>query len=289
MKISLIQVPYHYGFVGLRAGAGRGPGRYLDAGVAPTLEKNGFQVDVQTVERQSQSDDVLDAVAEGNSMLATQVSAAVAAESFPVVLSGGCNACLGVLAGLRSPVGVIWFDAHGDMNTSETTPSGFFDGMPLAVATGLCHRDLHQRITDTPPVPPAHTLLVGIRDLDPGERKNIEKSGMLLLRWEPMRGQGVAGALGPKLDALRVRAEEIYLHIDIDVLDPAYAPGVDYHTPGGLNPDELEESIRLIASRFRLRAASLTAYNPDHEQQDRTLHSGLGVLKLLAGLAHREH
>jgi arginase len=193
-----------------------------------------------------------------------------------------------VLAGLRSPVGAIWFDAHGDMNTPETTPSGFFDGMPLAVATGLCHRELRQRITDTPPVPPAHTLLVGIRDLDPGERRNIEESGMLLLRWEPMRGEGVAGALGPKLDLLRSRVEEIYLHIDIDVLDPAYAPGVDYRTPGGLNPDELEEAIRLIASRFRLRAASLTAYNPDHEERDRTLQSGLGLLKLLAELAPSE-
>jgi arginase len=284
MKITLLQVPYHYGFVGPYSGAGRGPVRYLEAGIARSLEEKGLQVTVQTIERHTASDNVVDAVAEGNSLLATQVAGAMADESFPVVLSGGCNACLGVLAGLRSPVGIIWFDAHGDMNTPETTPSGFFDGMPLAVATGLCHHELRQRISSTPAVPPAHTLLAGIRELDPGERTNIEESGMLLLRWEEMRGRGIAGALEPHLEVLRSRVGEIYLHIDIDVLDPAHAPGVDYHTPGGLNPDELEESIRLIASRFRLRAAALTAYNPDHEQQDRTLHSGLHLLKLLAEL-----
>jgi len=284
MTITLIQAPYHYGFVGLRTGAGRGPGRYLDAGIARALEKKRFQVAVKTVERRGDGGEVIDAVAEGNSLLAADVEGALAADSFPIVLSGGCNACLGVLAGLRSPVGIIWFDAHGDMNTPETTPSGFFDGMPLAVATGLCHQELRQRIT-VPAVPPAHTLLVGIRELDPGERTNIERSGMLLLRWEPLRAQGVAAALGPQLDRLRSRAQEIYLHIDIDVLDPEFAPGVDYRTPGGLNPDELEDALRLIATRFRLRAASLTAYNPDHEQQARTLGSGLRLLALLAELA----
>jgi arginase len=282
MRISLIEVPYHYGFVGRDTGAGRGPRRYLEAGAERWLHQQGFEVCVQTIERKRETPETLAAVEEGNTALAAQVGRAVNAGEFPLVLSGGCNACLGVLAGLCVPVGIVWFDAHGDFNTPETTPSGFFDGMPLAVATGLCYPELWRRLASTPPVPPSHALLVGARDLDPGERDNIARSGLLFTSAAEIKGAGVEAALNPKLDVLRSRVEGIYLHLDIDVLDPEFAPGVDYRSPGGLSLSELEEAIGLIASRFRLRAASLTAYNPDHEQDDRTLESGLHLLTVAA-------
>ena len=178
MKLTLIEVPYHYGFQQPHFGAGRGPGLYREAGAEKALERAGFDVTAETVERSRTTEEIPAAVAEGNRLLATQVSRALDSGAFPLVLGGGCNACLGILAGLKRRVGVVWFDAHGDFNTPETTPSGFFDGMPLAIAAGLGYRDLWREITDIPPVPGSEILLVGARDLDPGELDNIQKAGV---------------------------------------------------------------------------------------------------------------
>ena len=268
MRINLIQVPYHYGFVQARTGAGRGPVRYLDAGAARDLRRRGFEVVVQTVQCSSDTEEIL---------------AAVAAGDFPLVLSGGCSACLGVLAGLSSSVGIVWFDAHGDFNTPETTPSGFFDGMPLAIATGLCYQDLWSQIASLPPVPVSQALLVGVRDLDPGERDNLDNSEIQVVTSAEIRAGGVIATLGPKLAQLRSRVGEVYLHFDIDVLDPEIAPGVDFRTPDGLSVREAEEAIQMVARHFRIKAAALTAYNPNHEENDRTVQTGLHLLNVLAG------
>ncbi len=282
MKLTLIEVPYHYGFVQPRYGAGRGPGRYREAGLTTALAGAGFEVAAESIERPSATEEIPAAVAEGNRLLAAQVSRALASGAFPLVLSGGCNACLGILAGLNSRVGVVWFDAHGDFNTPETTPSGFFDGMPLAIAAGLGHHDLRSKITDSPPVPGPQILLVGARDLDPGERVNIQKAGVGLVTAADIKSRGVVAALAPKLRSLREQVADLYLHFDIDVLDPALAPGVDYRAPGGLSLEEAEDAIRLLAAQFHIRAAALTAYNPDREEEGRTLAAGLRVLSSIA-------
>lgn len=281
-KVHLIQAPYDYGFSRPRLGPGRGPLRYLEAGVADDLRHQGFEVSVESVERRGATEEIPAAVVDGNQVLAAAVARAVAAEAFPLVLSGSCSASLGVLAGLNEPVGIVWFDAHGDFNTPETTPSGFFDGMPLAVATGLCYRDVWDGIASLPPVPAAHTLLVGVRDLDPGERQNLHHSGVLMVTAGELRRQGVRAALNPKLDILLSRVQEVYLHFDIDALDPELAPGVDYKAPGGLLLGEAEEALRLVTRRLRVRAATLAAYNPDCEVEDRTLTAGLHLLLVLA-------
>lgn len=285
MNISLIQVPYHYGFVQARAGAGRGPVRYLEAGAEQELRRRGFEVGVRAVERRQATEELLAAVVDTNTVLAGEVAGAVAAGAFPLVLSGVCSACLGVLAGLNSRVGIIWFDAHGDFNTPETTPSGFFDGMPLAIATGLCYPELWGQIATGPPVAASETLLVGARDLDPGERDNLEQSAVQVVPSAEIKASGVASALGPPLEALRSRVEGVYLHVDIDVLDPVVAPGVDYRSPGGLSLQEMDEAIRLIAVHVRVKAAALTAYNPDYEKDERTLKAGLHLVTLLADAA----
>lgn len=233
MRISLIQVPYHYGLVEARVGTGLGPVRYLEAGADRKLRGRGFEVDIQTVLRRGETQETLAAVAEANTFLAEQIAGAVASGAFPLVLSGGCSACLGVLAGLGPKVGIIWFDAHGDFNTPDTTPSGFFEGMPLAIATGLGHQELWSRISKAAPVPPTQTLLVGVRDLDPGERDNLEQSRVQVVTAADVKAEGTATTLKPKLAQLRAQVEEIYLHFDIDVLDPQIAPAWITGRPAG--------------------------------------------------------
>ena len=156
----------------------------------------------------------------------------------------------------------MWFDAHGDFNTPETSPGGFVDGMPLAMATGRCYPQVWQRLGEEPAaVPEAHVLHVGSRDFDPGEQQSLADSGVEVVSGEDIVRRGVRAALVPALDTLRGHVEAVYLHIDIDVLDPAAAPAVDFPSTGGLTVPELEEAIWLVAGHLSVRAAALTAYD----------------------------
>jgi len=234
--------------------------------------------------------------------LNVQLAAAVRAHSgAPLILAGSCNLCLGALAGLEartgpawapkrwrsSPrsaapgsvvrasssreesLGIVWFDAHGDFNTPATSLSGRLDGMALAVATGVCQDELRGRIGLERPVPGAKALLVEPRDLDPGEDERIENAAVRALRLTELQ------------DALNhLDAETVYLHIDLDVVNPEVSPGVNCNKPGGISPEQLYGAIRLIATRVPLAAAMIANYNPDRDPEDRTLR----IAEHLAGM-----
>jgi arginase len=281
MQISLIILPYHYGFLEAHSGAGAGPLRYLEAGLEQRLKEQGFAVTTSSVDFEPPSE-LPAAVVLAGRLLRQRVEEAQDGPYRPLILGGGCSSCLGVLAALPPDTGVIWFDAHGDFNTPETTPSGFFDGMPLAVATGHCYTALWYEIATRPPVSDSQVLLVGVRDLDPGEEQNVRQAAIPIVTGRALAEEGVRAVLLPHLHALRDRVSSVYLHFDIDVLDPSLAPGVDFRTPGGLSLETAVAAIRLVGEHFQIAAATLTAYNPDHEEKDRTLQSGLRLIEALA-------
>jgi arginase len=277
MRINLIQVPYHLKAEGV--GMGRGPLRFVEAGLVEKLRQRGHTVDIDTVRVQPKLEDDLDAIARINAELSSYVEASISNGRFPLVLGGNCNTCLGVLAGLApARTGIIWFDAHGDFNTPETSPSGFLDGMALAMATGHCHERLWQEVGDGGPVPESHTLLVGVRDLDEEERRALELSKVLVVPAAALKRRGGRGSLVTALEQLRSQTDEIYLHLDIDVLDPEEAPGVEFRSRGGLFLNEMEPALETIGKYFRIRAANLAAYNPDLDENDTTLRSGFRLL-----------
>ncbi len=146
------------------------PARYMEMGADRMLAAGGMAVSVVRVERGEATSDDLEAVVEVNARLAGEVRNALTAGSYPLVLGGACNVCLGAIAGLGSHVGVVWLDAHGDFNTPQTSPSGYFDGMPLAITTGRCHTQLRDRVGGTP-LQEGLVLLAGVRDLDPERRR----------------------------------------------------------------------------------------------------------------------
>jgi arginase len=159
--------------------------------------------------------------------------------------------------------------------------SGFFPGMSLAVITGHCYRNVWRRMGNSEPVPESTVVMLGVRDLSPDEEaQRLERSSIEVVRWE---GGKPAADVTTVLDKLATRVDEVYLHVDHDSLDATVAPGVsDLPVPDGLSLEDLEGAIRSIASRFRIRAAALTNYNPERDEDDKTLRAGLRIIPAIA-------
>jgi arginase len=296
MKLALLTVPYHLGRK--NEGVGGAPGALLAAGALDLLRAGARAVDLAEIDRPAAPADELTAITQLNAALAVEVRRAAASGALPVVLGGDCNVALGVIAGLGSKgLVVVWFDAHGDFNTPETSPSGFLDGMPLAIACGLCHRQIWESLGSTP-VAEAGVLHVGGRDLDPEEQRSLAASRVRVVSALQLGRQAPADALAPALAAIAGRGsrrrrpgeqrplEDVFVHVDLDVLDPSVAPAVDYPAPGGLQPEELLEAVRAVGAHFRIRALSLSAFDPARsDPEGRTLGRALEVLRRLVELA----
>ncbi|WP_165423792.1 arginase family protein [Ktedonosporobacter rubrisoli] len=281
MKIRLIQVPYDLGQENI--GMGKAPERYLQAGVEEMLSRQGFTVTVERIQREGPFQNLLHTVAEVNTRLAQAVRQAIAQDEFPLILGGTCSVCMGTLSGFdHSQSGIIWFDAHGDFNTPETSISGYFDGMSLAIATGHCYQDLWSQIGNSVPVAEDHTLLIGVRDLDPQEEKDLKQSQIHIASVESVQRARETADFASQLDELAMHVHDIYLHFDLDVLDPQDEPGINFPTPGGPSLQEVEQALHMIAKRFHVKAAALTAYNPELDREDKTLRVGMHLLSVLA-------
>lgn len=284
MGITLIEAPIATGTT--QKGMALAPERYEQAGAATALRAHGHEVRTVRVEPGPDRED-LEAVVHGNIGLAAEVRRAADDADFPLVLGGACNICLGSMAGLGAEqIGVVWLDAHGDFNTPETSSSGYFDGMPLAVLTGRGHKELRGRIGGEI-VPDGHVLHIGARDLDPEEGQNLHDSEILVVPAAAMRETSISASLGPALEQLASRVDGVYLHLDIDVLDPAFAPAVNFPTPDGLPLDALEETLRLVSETLPLRAASLTAYDPTRDVDGTTLRTAMQAMQKIAAGAAR--
>jgi arginase len=262
LKLTVLSVPYHLGREG--AGMALGPARYLEAGLAARLEARGHEVEVVEVRRPAPFEDELQAVVALNGALAEAVRGAVKRGTLPVVAGGNCNVALGMTAGMGAgETAVVWLDAHGDYNTPATTPSGFLDGMPLAIACGVAHPEAWAQARGEA-VDPRACVHAGGRDLDPGEVEGFAATGVQVVGVEALRG---------------ARA---YVHVDIDVLDPVFVPGVDFPSPGGLTPDELVAAVGTVAARLPVAGLSVTAYDPERDDvAGTTLATGLDLVERL--------
>jgi arginase family enzyme len=158
--------------------------------------------------------------------------------------------------------------------------SGYLDGMSLAILTAHCYQSYWAEIGNSAPVADSSTLLLGVRDLDRAKDELLTRSKVQLVKWRegtPQSDMRVA------LGTLRQSVAEVYLHIDIDSMDPTFAPGVMLDpVPGGISLHDMEAAIRGVFDRFRVRAAALTVYDPDRDQDDRTLKTGLRLIELVA-------
>ena len=246
--IDLLQVPYDSGYRGTRMGAG--PLRLVQAGLLECVQTLSREARLVPIELESPFPTEIAAAFALARTLRGSVQRSLREDRLPVVLAGNCMSALGTVAALGRPA-VFWFDAHPDLNTPESTHSGFLDGMALSVLLGRCWTHL-ARDAGLAPLPAAHVELIGTRDLDPPEREFLAHSS---LRWP---GAATRNAPPPGL-------RDAYLHVDLDVLDPSVGAANQFATPGGLTLDQLLEAISAIATRHRIAALALTAYDPAYD------------------------
>ena len=180
MNVQIIQVPYDSGHKGVRTG--QGPNHFIEHGIDQILRDCGHDVYVCQIESTVSLPTEIGTGFELNRLLAECVRTAATNDRFPLVLAGNCNSCVGTIAGINSSrLGIVWFDAHGDFNTPDTTLTGFLDGMGLAMATGRGWRSLLNSIPGFQPIPANRIVHVGARDLDAAEKKLLVSANISLL------------------------------------------------------------------------------------------------------------
>jgi arginase len=168
--IWIIAVPYDSGHPGLRMGAG--PEHLLRNGLGEELRSKHLRLSVTTVRHEGDPPAEVATAFELDGLVSSQVRRALADGRFPLVLSGNCNTAVGTLAGAGPEgLGVVWFDAHGEFNTPETTTTGFIDGMGLAIAVGHCWKAMARGVPGFSAVPEENVVMAGVREVDPAEQE----------------------------------------------------------------------------------------------------------------------
>jgi arginase len=274
MRIALLAVPYDSGRRSV--GVGLGPARLLNAGIARQLRDAGHDVREATVELPLDvaRHEMARTVAIQRE-LGKAVAAAVAEDELPIVLAGNCSTAVGTLAARPAGAAVVWFDAHADFNTAETTVTGMLDGLALSMVTGRALRNMTAGVHGFVPVEESQVILVGARDIDRAEEAELDRSGV--------RRVGVQAAPEGLAEHLRALGRPpVYIHLDLDVLDPRQARANQYDAPGGFAPAALVDSLRQIADLSPIYALGITAYDPAWDVNGRTLRVAVDALSALA-------
>jgi len=254
---AIIEVPAMAGDAGHAAASG-------PAALTRALAPAGHPVPVERVAVPTATSDARGASAEVALRVARAVRAAVGAGRRPLVLAGSCDVAPAVIAGLGAMTpGVIWIDAHADFNTPASSTSGFWPGMTLACVVGDCGEDLWARLGGWP-VPAERVVLLGVRDLSPAaERERLAKSAVRVVGW---RDGEPEVSVRTALDDVAGRTGEVYVHLDLDVLDPAVGAGVvDPPVPGGLSARQLDELLEAVQQRFAILGATVATYVPEKD------------------------
>ncbi len=287
--VELVGVPMDLG--GDRRGVDMGPSGMRYAGLAEKLADIGYRVrdrgNIRVKDpdegRATHSYEKIDRVGgrpkahnveeivRASEELAKVVEEIAKAGNIPVVLGGDHSIGMGTIAGLDRAgkrAGVIWIDAHGDINTPETSPSGNVHGMPFAVALGLAGDPFPPGLRGT--TDGKHGVLIAIRDIDAGEKDNIRKAGVTAITMADIDRSGMAEAMKKAIAVAGQAAGGIHVSLDMDALDPDEAPGVGTPVRGGLTYREAQLAMEMLAASGKLRSIEIAEVNPILDTGNRT-------------------
>lgn len=211
---------------------------------------------------------------------------------FPIFLGGDHSISMGSIAGVSSHIkangkrlGLIWFDAHGDFNTPDSSPTGNIHGMPLAVVQGHGERLLVEIGGFSPKVKPEDIALIGIRDVDESEAKLLRESRMMIFTMRDIDELGIKEVVQRALERVTANTDALHVSFDIDFIDPQYAPGVGTPSPGGPTYREAHLAMELISDSGLLTSLDMVEVNPIFDQRNTT--SLLAVELILSALGKR--
>lgn len=296
-KLRLLGCPMDLGAG--RRGVDMGPSALRKAGIEAQLAELGHDVDdagdvavlrAGSDEPQDPHLKFLPEIKATCAALADAVEAALRDAVMPVVLGGDHSMSIGTLAGLArglqrdQRLGVLWIDAHADLNTPATSPSGNIHGMPLAVALGHGASTLTALRGDTPPLDPARLVYLGLRSVDAGERAMIRELGIRAYTMREIDERGIAGITQAALDYLFAACDHLHVSFDLDSLDPAIAPGVGTPVPGGLSFREGHYLMESIAASGRLASFEIAEVNPILDTHNQSAELAVGMTASAFGL-----
>ncbi|HMN48523.1 MAG TPA: arginase [Ignavibacteriaceae bacterium] len=261
-----------------RRGVDMGPSAMRIAGLENKLEQLGYKVEdtgdisIEIMERQKLDNPKLryiDEILKTSKVLAARVEKVLEQKKFPLCLGGDHSMALGTIAGVSSyckknklSLGVIWIDAHADMNTDKTTPSGNIHGMPLAASMGLGFSELVNFYGFAPKVKPENCAIIAARSIDPQERLNIKKLNPTVYTMSDVDKLGIHRIINRVLKQFKESVDHIHVSFDVDSIDPNFAPGVGTPVPGGLNYREAHLLMESIAECGCMSSLEVAEVNP---------------------------
>lgn len=276
-----------------------GPSAILVAGLVPTIERLGHRlVGVRTVSLPSvESLQVgnaayrfLPVIAKVCREIADIVEHDLDRGIFPLTLGGDHSLAIGSISGMArhfrkrdKSLGVVWVDAHADMNTPATTTSGNIHGMPLAVLLGHGPRELVSIAGDRPALDPKHVSVIGVRDIDPGEAAFVKREGVRVYTMSELDARGTPACTWEAFERASEGAGRVHFSFDIDSVDPDYAPGVGTPVPGGLSLRESHLICECAAAIGTTVGMDVVELNPTCDHQNRTGRMAVGLVGSVLG------
>lgn len=263
-----------------------GPSALRIANLTEKLNKLGYttvdegDIAIEIIERQQLVNPklrYLDEILKTSEVLAAKVEAVLEQGHFPLCLGGDHSMALGTIAGISShckknnlSLGVIWIDAHPDMNTDETTPSGNIHGMPLSASFGIGHESLTDFYGFTPKLKPEHTVIIGARDIDEPEKEIIRQAGVKVYTMTDIDRMRLHTIINRVLRSFKGKVDHIHVSFDIDSVDPGIAPGVGTPVAGGLSYREAHLLMETIAECDCMSSLEVAEVNPILDANNQT-------------------
>jgi len=283
-KVTIIGFPMDLGAG--RRGVDMGPSALRIAGLQSKLENLGYSVNdtgdirIEIMERQKVQITklkYLNEILKTTKLLASKVEKVLEKGEFPLCIGGDHSMALGTIAGISSycrrkkqKLGVIWIDAHTDMNTEETTPSGNIHGMPLAASLGLGNKKLVNLYGFSPKLEPQNCALIGIRSIDDAEKRTIKKMKVPISTMADIDKTGIYRIMVKVLKHFKESVDHIHISFDVDSVDPSIASGVGTPVPGGLSYREAHLIMESIAECGCMSSLEVTEVNPILDSQNKT-------------------
>lgn len=219
----------------------------------------------------------LDEIVKTTEILAKKVEKSLNSDHFPLCVGGDHSMAIGTISGISSycrnndiELGLIWIDAHADLNTEETSPSGNIHGMSVAASLGFGNNELTNQFGFSPKVKPENVAMIGLRSVDPGERELIKKLNLKVYTMTDIDRKGIGFLIDKILKDLKTRVQHIHVSFDVDSIDPITAPGVGTPVSGGLSYREAHLLMESIAECGCMSSLEVAEVNPILDNKNRS-------------------